>query len=414
MRFSPIVQLSNRSAFDQEGNGVKLIEKVVEMPHVLDRFVALKQEQFTGQLEISSESESAWVLYFFLGRLLYGTGGKHPIRRLYRHLETSAQLTTDELSQLQSQFTCDSEACREYEFLSSLVKRAYLTPEKIPKVISGILSEIFFELTYFPWERQTIQSKLGITKQLGLVDPVRLLDYQQTHWKPWQIDQFRITCLNQAFAIRDPKRLQQRTSADVYQRLMTTLNGSRTLWDLVAVMRRDPTEVLRSLLPYLQSGVIELIDIPDLPGAVPSAPIPRSAATESTQQPLIACVDDSAWVCQTLEKVVKAANYRFLAIQDPLRAIPSLLVNKPQLILLDLRMPNTNGYEICSQLRRISAFSETPIIILTGNDGFVDRVRAKLVGATDFLSKAVSCAELMAVLNKYLLPNEASPLLLHR
>jgi chemotaxis family two-component system response regulator PixG len=65
-------------------------------------------------------------------------------------------------------------------------------------------------------------------------------------------------------------------------------------------------------------------------------------------------------------------------------------------------MPNTNGYEICTQLRKVSTFRNTPIIILTGNDGIIDRVRAKLVGATDFLSKPVNVEIVLAVARQHL------------
>jgi chemotaxis family two-component system response regulator PixG len=65
-------------------------------------------------------------------------------------------------------------------------------------------------------------------------------------------------------------------------------------------------------------------------------------------------------------------------------------------------MPNTNGYEICGQLRKISTFRDTPIIILTGNDGIIDRVRAKMVGATDFLSKPVNAEIVLDVARQYL------------
>ena len=82
------------------------------------------------------------------------------------------------------------------------------------------------------------------------------------------------------------------------------------------------------------------------------------------------------------------AGYRFVGINDPLRAFSILMALKPDLIFLDLMMPNINGYELCNKLRQISIFQNTPIVILTGNDGMVDRVKTKLVGATDFLSKA--------------------------
>lgn len=65
-------------------------------------------------------------------------------------------------------------------------------------------------------------------------------------------------------------------------------------------------------------------------------------------------------------------------------------------------MPYTSGYEICAQLRKISFFAKTPIIILTGSNGIFDRTRAKVVGSTDFLNKPIVVDQVMAMLNKYL------------
>jgi chemotaxis family two-component system response regulator PixG len=85
-----------------------------------------------------------------------------------------------------------------------------------------------------------------------------------------------------------------------------------------------------------------------------------------------------------------------------MRAIATLLARKPDVIFLDLVMPNTNGYEICSQLRKLACFQDTPIVILTGNDGLVDRVRAKLVGASDFLSKPIDADIVLNTIRKHL------------
>ena len=90
-----------------------------------------------------------------------------------------------------------------------------------------------------------------------------------------------------------------------------------------------------------------------------------------------------------------------------MQALPLLLQHKPDAIFLDLVMPVANGYEICAQIRRISLFKNTPVIILTGNDGIVDRVRAKIVGATDFLPKPILAQKVLAALLKHL--NHSSP-----
>jgi two-component system, chemotaxis family, response regulator PixG len=84
------------------------------------------------------------------------------------------------------------------------------------------------------------------------------------------------------------------------------------------------------------------------------------------------------------------------------KALVQLLEHKPDLIFLDLVMPIANGYEICAQIRRVSAFKETPVIILTSNDGIVDRVRAKMVGSSGFLAKPIEQDRVLSVLQKYL------------
>ena len=65
-------------------------------------------------------------------------------------------------------------------------------------------------------------------------------------------------------------------------------------------------------------------------------------------------------------------------------------------------MPITNGYELCTQLRKTPSLKNVPVVILTGKDGLVDRMRAKMVGSNDFLSKPIKMPELLKVLNKHL------------
>jgi chemotaxis family two-component system response regulator PixG len=126
------------------------------------------------------------------------------------------------------------------------------------------------------------------------------------------------------------------------------------------------------------------------------------AAQVQSRTPLVACIDDSPQTCQMMQRIFTQEGFRFLAIQDSMQALPKLIEQKPDLIFLDLMMPVVNGYEICFQLRKISAFANTPIIILTGSDGLVDRVRAKKVGATDFLTKPVDAQKLLGIPHQYL------------
>ncbi len=237
--------------------------------------------------------------------------------------------------------------------------------------------------------------------QLVLLDPSQIITEIQQIWQTWQKAKIADYSPNRAPVIRQPEQLQQQTSASVYQVLTKLLDGKSTLRDLSVKMKQDVVKVTCSLLPYIQSRLVELIEVPDLPAPVAPSP-PITPPPEATQSPLVACVDDSPLVCQSMEKILTSGGYRFLGVQDSLRAIATLLTRKPDLIFLDLVMPNTNGYEICTQLRKVSSFRHTPIIILTGNDGIIDRVRAKVVGSSGFLSKPVNAETVLSVARHHL------------
>jgi chemotaxis family two-component system response regulator PixG len=131
-------------------------------------------------------------------------------------------------------------------------------------------------------------------------------------------------------------------------------------------------------------------------------PPAASKAIIDVSRPLVACVDDSPTICRSLEEILTHQGYRFVGIQESLTAVLNLIKSKPDFIFLDLLMPKVNGYEICSQIRKTPSLKDVPVVILTGKDGIVDRMRAKLVGATDFLGKPVEAEKVLNVLHKYL------------
>lgn len=121
----------------------------------------------------------------------------------------------------------------------------------------------------------------------------------------------------------------------------------------------------------------------------------------NSQKPTIVHIDDSPQNCGIARSILEAAGYRYLDINDPLQAIPTLLQAKPELVLLDLMMPVINGYELCSQIRRVSSLKDLPIVMLTSQDGIVDRVRAKVVKASAFLSKPIEPRKLLQTVSQF-------------
>ena len=117
--------------------------------------------------------------------------------------------------------------------------------------------------------------------------------------------------------------------------------------------------------------------------------------------PCVACLDDAATVRHSVENILDRHGYRSVVLDNPVTALSQFFIHKPDLILCDITMPELDGYEVCAMLRQSSYFRQTPIVMLTGLDGFIDRVRAQMVGATDYLAKPFGEEELVTIVEKY-------------
>lgn len=364
-------------------------------------FLTLKQLQFSGQLILTDVMGRGWVFYLHRGFIIYVTGGDHPVRRWKRNSAIHLPQQPTDISALQHELVnTDTEnfgGCWQYQLLCLWVEQQKITNEQAAKVVWSTMVEVLFDITQANQISYELRPNKTLPKRLVLIDAAQAVAEADRLWQAWKTAKVADSSPNKAPAISQAAELQQRISSSVYETLSQLFQQQQTLREMALEMKQDVLTVVRSLLPYIQSGLVELKTIADLPAPV------LSPTQSETPRPLIACLDDNPWVSQEMEKILTAADYRFVGLNDPLRAIGVLLALKPDLVFLDLMMPNTNGYEICGKLRKLSCFRHTPIIILTGNDGVIDRVRAKMVGSSDFLSKeTVDTKQVLDVINKHL------------
>lgn len=129
---------------------------------------------------------------------------------------------------------------------------------------------------------------------------------------------------------------------------------------------------------------------------------PVQRTIEAEPQPYkIVCIDDSPSILQAIQTHLDE-QFQVVMIADPLKALMQIMRHKPDVILLDVGMPNLDGYELCALLRRHPNFRETPVIMVTGHTGFIDRARAKLVGASGYLTKPFTQTELLDTIAKHI------------
>lgn len=380
-----------------------LIIREFTAPKQIKLFSSLKQARISGQLTFTDPIKGdEWHIYLYLGDIVYGTGGVHPIRRWQRNLILNLPQIPFQLSSLQEELSERKAELEdnvwEYEQLSHWIERQVITPQQGKNAINFAIGEILFDLTQARQVICRLDRDKVLAAALELIEPEQIITQIQQVWSRWEEAQIADRMPNMAPVILQPQQLQEKTSVSAYQSLCKLLNGNRTLRDLSVQLRTSPLQVVCSLLPYIQSGIFGLVDIPDLLEIAN----PNNNSYENKDRPLIACVDDSLMISHMMEQIIGMAGYRFIAINDPLNAVETLLSRQPDLIFLDVVMPKINGYDLCAQLRRYPEFANTPIIFLTSNSGIIDRIRAKMVGSSDFLRKTVDADELLQKVKEHL------------
>ena len=104
-------------------------------------------------------------------------------------------------------------------------------------------------------------------------------------------------------------------------------------------------------------------------------------------------VDDEPQIRRALRTSLEAHGYEVIAVGTGEEGVVSAAEQGPELVLLDLGLPDLDGTEV---IRRIRAFSEVPVIVLSVRDGQVDKVAALDAGADDFVTKPFGMEELLA------------------
>lgn len=387
-----------------------LIIKEFTAPKQIKLFGSLQAGQVSGQLTFSDPIKgNEWHIYLYLGEIVYGTGGVHPVRRWQRNLITNLPQIPFRLNSLQEEFSQRKadlgDNIWEYEQITNWVDRQIVTPQQGLDAIAFILEEIFFDLTQIRQIICRLDRSKFLSPKLEPIEPKAIISRVQEIWSSWEEAGVADRLPDMSPVILQPQQLEEKTSISAYQSLGKLLNGNRTLRDLAIQLRTSPLQVVNSLLPYIQSGIFGLVDVPDLlePGGQFGKPV------DNRDRPLIACVDDSLMICHMMEQIIQMAGYRFMAIDDPLDAINILLNRRPDLIFLDIVMPQVSGYDLCAQIRRYPEFAETPVIFLTSNSGIIDRIRAKIAGSSDFLKKTVDADELVQKISEHLPESRTKP-----
>ncbi len=232
-----------------------------------------------------------------------------------------------------------------------------------------------------PEEQQTLQN----TTFLGLSDMLGLTPHQ-----PDDSDAATpLSALPPKAALIVPLRQRQ---VGVYV--------DEVLTDREVVIKRLPPHLrrrgVRGVILNPTGELVLLLDLPELahralssrstvrPAQTPAEPAPAAPVTTG---PKVLVVDDSLFMRRTLELQLRRAGYQVKAAKDGLEALHLIMQDRPQLVLLDIEMPQLDGYGLLSILRGQPRYSGLPVAMLTSRAADKYRQHAMSLGASAYLVK---------------------------
>lgn len=338
----------------------------------------------------------SWLVFFLNGQIVYaGTTDGH-LNRLRGYLHRYELKSALQDLDVPAIATFNSP---EYGYLWALLENHTLTPEQGRTILNGMVHETLFDLLSLHQGTFVFKVAAGLSPQLTTFNISSLVASITTQIQAWNQFYPHIQSPHQCPTRTDNLQSDTSPEDDKTARILSWMDGDTSIQQIARYLNRSVVAIAKGIYPYVRQGMIHL---PSLPST--NLRDTSSEDWHATRVPRIVCVDDGVTIRQTVEQILDQQGYEATSIGNPLRALSLLFQLRPDLILCDIAMPELEGYQLCAMLRQSTVFRQTPIIMLTGKDGFIDRVKARMAGATDYLTKPFGAYELLTLVEKYVGP----------
>jgi len=139
-------------------------------------------------------------------------------------------------------------------------------------------------------------------------------------------------------------------------------------------------------------GTAPVINAPVSPG--------RNEKTDGERGSVL-IVDFSPTVRKIMRISLERAGYKVVSAGDGMQALASINESIPDLIFVDLKLPHMDGYQLCKVIKSHGLTKEIPVVVLSGKVGVLDKMKIKMAGASDFITKPFGPDALVGALEKY-------------
>jgi twitching motility two-component system response regulator PilG len=279
------------------------------------------------------------------------------------------------------------------EILELLVKMRVLTWEQIETIAHHQVVLTLEQLLPYSGKFHldpTIELDLGYGKTCHGLDWSKLMLDVNRREQEWEA-LFPLISSMEAIPHLPENAGQKITDSAVLKHLRQWVNGKRSLVDIAEKLDKDPLHIARSYLSWSQIGWVTFHE---------SASRPSQNQNQPKNLPTILAVDDSPTM-QAMIKYTLGAQYTVLLANNAMDGLNLLNENQVLLLLLDVAMPHMDGLEMCRTVRSMDKFRQLPIIMISGQDTLVDKLKGQIAGTNHYLIKPFDPEKLLELVNQY-------------
>lgn len=273
--------------------------------------------------------------------------------------------------------------------LKKLVAKQILTWEQIESVLREqivlTLEQVLPYAGHFVCNRVEVDDFLGFDVD-SLIKNVASRQSQWLSLKP-------LIPSGEAVPNLQANALSKISNLAIRRHLEQCVDGKRSLVHIAASLHKDPLVLAQFYWHWVQAGWVVMQEPP---------------ASINSFAPTILAIDDSPAILAEIQRLL--SDYcRVLVSGNATDALNLIYKEQISLILLDIAMPQTDGIELCRTLRGMAQFHDLPIIMLTARDKFADRIKGRLAGSTEYLTKPCDALKLRQLVSKYVQCTNANP-----
>jgi twitching motility two-component system response regulator PilG len=352
------------------------------MTKVVEALKEITQQKKSGRLIVRDAVDISvvWAAYFSNGNLHFATsllGQQERLIYLSNHYHPDFNLSNLVIEESDYQFICNRWQSGQFSLQQARQLALTITQEALVQMIAIDDAQLMFNAN------DRLDPLILSTSVQAIIRPVEKRIGQWQKIRPQinspfvRIDLTNVDSLHQLLG----QQIKNTQEIESYQAALTQNN---CLYSIATQLNIDILELSYLLRSLIQNHSIQISEY----------------RQQQVALPIIAYIDTNLTMQNVVKLVLESQEYQVISLIKPAAAIDQLTRTPPTLILIDIDMPNFDGYECCQLLRKSPHLKNVPILLLGNSDNLLDRLRSKLVGANDYIPKPITPKNLANIVNK--------------